>query len=74
MEDWGPCFHYALALHHDMNEENTGICFTKSRNEKGDYAIDEDENGNNVLTGDRHQDEDGNKYFTCAELDVYLVE
>lgn len=73
---WGPSFgEGSLALcGNEMNGLRNGRCFTVGRWEESDvYEIPEDDEGNSILTGEGHEDEGGEKFFTCVALEVYKL-
>ena len=58
-----------------MNAENAGMCNTFDDTVSQEYCVDQDQEGNSVLTGDggakRNWFDD--KAFTCTELEVFLA-
>lgn len=74
----GPSFGgNSLDLHKDpMNTVNGGWCWTNGKIVKdphNNYKIPVDEEGKSVLTGDGAGMDDAGKWFTCAELEVFLI-
>ncbi len=71
----GPCFGGgALGLGRDLlNEEDGGWCYIDWYHDGAIYGIESDAQGNHEVTGEGNERENGEKWFTCEELEVFEV-
>ena len=72
-KSYGPVFSQALGLYlNPLNITDGGICNTLSSNDYGEYDVDQEENEASVLTGSNVR-KNGDKRFTCVELEVFAL-
>ena len=57
-----------------MNVEHGGGCNTKGMMEDGQYDVPAIEDNKSPLTGSNYINEDGNRFFTCKQLEVFALE